>query len=184
MSGVSPTDFDRLLEWLHPERNQAGRIYEDIRRKMSRFFTCRGCTEADTLADSTIERVNGLILRDGFKLTGEPILFFYGVARNIWHEWQRHSRRPLPELADLYKAPEDPLEYDCLQSCLEELTPEQRDLILSYYRYEPGRKIECREQLAKKCGTAVNALRIRVHRIRIVLRSCVERCVQSEGRLA
>lgn len=179
MCAVVPTDFDRLLECLHPDRHQAGKIYEDIRRKLIQFFICRGCTEADTQADLTIDRVNRLILREGFKLTGEPILLFYGVARNILHEWQRQSARPLPQLAAFQQTEESSQQYDCLESCLEELMPAQKDLILSYYQYESGKKIASREKLAKQSGMAVNALRIRVHRIRGVLRPCIERCIQA-----
>jgi hypothetical protein len=183
VSGVSPADFDRLLGWLHPERNHAGRIYEEIRRKMIRFFICRGCTDPDSLTDSTIDRVNSVIVREGFRFDGEPLLFFYGVARNVCHEWQRQAARPMPQAADLYIRRDDPLQYDCLESCIKELAFDQRDLILSYYRYEPGRKGECREQLAQRYGLGVNALRIRVHRIRTKLRECIEECVRINNSL-
>jgi hypothetical protein len=178
VSSILPHDFDQLLRWLHPERDNASRIYEGIRYKLTHFFRCRGCTEPDVLADSTIDRVNVLIVRDDFTFTGKPILFFYGVARNIWHEWQRKENRPKPKAADLYATPENPLRYDCLESCMKELVAEQRNLIVSYYEYESGQKAETRVQLARRCGMAENALRLRVHRIRRMLRVCINKCMQ------
>ena len=39
--------FDALLAWLDPEREAAGRKYEEIRLRLIKLFTCRGCSEPD-----------------------------------------------------------------------------------------------------------------------------------------
>jgi len=182
-SGVSRLGFERLLQWLHSDRERAGQIYEEIRRKLIRFFTCRACTDPDSLTDVVIDRVNNAITRPDFEFGGEPILFFYGFARNICLEHQRQAARqsPLPSdllLSDLYVQDEDLLRIRCLESCVEMLAPNHRKMVLSYYQYEPGAKTESREQLAQECGMALNALRIRVHRIRLKLRECITMCTK------
>jgi DNA-directed RNA polymerase specialized sigma24 family protein len=177
-SGVSRQGFERLLEWLHSDRERAGQTYEEIRRRLIRFFTCRACTDPDSLADVVIDRVNNAIMRPDFEFSGEPILLFYGFARNVCLEHQRQAARPRPLPGDLYVQPEDPLPFQCLESCVGMLSPNQRKMILSYYQYEPGAKTENREQLAQEYGMALNALRIRVHRIRLKLRECIMMCTR------
>jgi len=183
MSNVSASheNFERLLQWLHPEREPAGQVYEDIRNKLIRFFFYRGCADPDVLADVVIDRVSGAIAREGFEFVGEKIIFFYGFARNVCFESRRHSMRPKPLVTDLYPQREDPLLHACLESCLKQLAPNHRDLIISYYQYEPSNKTKSREQLAEQRGLDLNVLRIRVHRIRIKLRECMNICLESPG---
>ena len=47
--------FDRFLFWLDPNREEAAIKYEAIRRKLIKIFTCRGCIDAEDLADVTID---------------------------------------------------------------------------------------------------------------------------------
>ena len=56
-SDLSQEAFDRLLAWLNPNRALAGEKYEEIRRRLIKIFTCRGCTCPEVLADETINRV-------------------------------------------------------------------------------------------------------------------------------
>jgi hypothetical protein len=60
---------------------------------------------------------------------------------------------------------------------LELLTPEDREMIITYYRGERATKIRNRKQLADRTGLGENALRIRTHRIRVRLAQCVEGCL-------
>ena len=78
--------FDELLLWLSPDREEAGRQYEDIRRKLIRLFNCRGCDNPEELTDETINRVIKIVESKAVEYSGEPILLFYGVARNVVHE--------------------------------------------------------------------------------------------------
>ena len=71
-------------------------------------------------------------------------------------------------------------EYECLERCLEQLPPDNRDLVLRYYQQERKAKIEHRKSLATELGIAVNALRIRAHRIRLVLQRCVRDCIEQQ----
>jgi DNA-directed RNA polymerase specialized sigma24 family protein len=82
------------------------------------------------------------------------------------------------------KAPEEveeiEREYACLEHCLQRLTPENRELVLQYYEDEKRAKIDHRKKLAEKLGIALNALRIRAHRIRLVLEQCVQECMRQQ----
>jgi DNA-directed RNA polymerase specialized sigma24 family protein len=69
-------------------------------------------------------------------------------------------------------------EYQCLEACLGNVSGETRDLVVRYYEMEGQAKIERRKQLAVELGIAVNALRIRAHRIRLGLQRCVRNCLE------
>jgi DNA-directed RNA polymerase specialized sigma24 family protein len=67
---------------------------------------------------------------------------------------------------------------ECLDRCLGQLEPAQRDLIVEYYRGTGRQKIEARRNLAARLGISMNALSIRASRIRDALERCVEACRQ------
>jgi hypothetical protein len=54
---LTEESFESLLSWLAPERESAGRRYEDIRQALVKIFTWRGIPEAEDMADETINRV-------------------------------------------------------------------------------------------------------------------------------
>jgi len=68
-------------------------------------------------------------------------------------------------------------EYECLDRCMRQLTPNNRELVLQYYQQEKRDKIDHRRDLAEQLGIALNALRIRAHRIRASLQECVQNCL-------
>jgi DNA-directed RNA polymerase specialized sigma24 family protein len=169
--------FDALLAWLDPNREAAAQRYETIRLRLIKIFACRGCSEAEDLADETINRVTSKLTEIQAGFAGDPARYFYGVANKIHLEYLRRKPVPPPPEPKTESA-ESELEYQCLDRCVEKLTAEHRDLVLSYYQEQRHAKIEHRKQLAAKLGIAVNALRIRAHRIRVSLQQCVKQCVQ------
>jgi RNA polymerase sigma factor (sigma-70 family) len=66
---------------------------------------------------------------------------------------------------------------DCLNSCLQDLEPEKKELILSYYARDKQAKIDHRSEMARKLGISVETLRVRVHRLRVTIETCIERCL-------
>ncbi len=92
-------------------------------------------------------------------------------------EYVRKKRDPVPP-----PAPDPPEEterdYECLEQCMERLTSKSRELVLEYYQAEKRAKIDRRKELASRLGIAVNALRIRAHRIRSNLQECVFECTK------
>lgn len=176
---LTQEDFDRLLAWLDPERDKAGQKYEMIRLRLVKIFTCWGCHEAEDLADETINRVTTKVndIAEGYE--GDPALYFYGVAHKVHLEYLRRKPPPAAPLSDIQNDIEQ--EYECLERCMEQLSTDQRELILQYYREDKRAKIELRKKLAQRLGIALNALRIRVHKIREILQRCVQRCIEQSA---
>jgi DNA-directed RNA polymerase specialized sigma24 family protein len=70
---------------------------------------------------------------------------------------------------------------DCLHSCLQKLSAEQRELIMAYYAKEKQAKIDHRLELARSLGISVKALRVKVFRIRLSLEHCIERSLKRKA---
>ncbi len=172
------TPFDSLLAWLGPDRERAALKYEQIRQRLIRIFACRGCPDADVLADQTIERVTQLLPRIAADYAGDPAPYFYEVAKKIFLESQR--KRPPASFVAPPKADSEEVERDhaCLERCMEELAAGEGELMVEYYRYDRRAKIEHRRGLAENLDITPNALRIRAHRIRAALQRCVQACVE------
>ena len=171
-------DFDRFLSWLDPNREEAGRKYETIRLKLIKFFTCRGCADVEELADITISRVIRKIQEISESYVGDPMPYFYGVARKVCLE--RCKKRPpvLPPPPIEDSAEEKEQRHDCLERCLGELTAEERRMVLDYYWGDKSEKIERRKEMAEELGISPNTLRIRVHRLRTKLQKCIRKCLE------
>jgi DNA-directed RNA polymerase specialized sigma24 family protein len=187
---LSQESFDALLVLLGPERDRAGERYEAVRARLLRFFTWRGAAAPEELTDETFDRVCRKVAE------GEPIRpndaerYFLGVARNVLREaWDLARRRGVREElndATLAAQPSPPAAEEdpaltCLERCLGALPLETRALVLLYYEAEGGAKIDQRRSLASRMGIGVNALRIRLHRLRGRLESCVRTCVERGG---
>ena len=180
--------FDEILAWLHPDRNEAANIYVQLRNDLTKIFAWNRCADPDGLTDEVFDRVARKVhdLRSNFE--GDPKLFFYGVARNLIKESPKRIKKQVSiEDTDL-PAPEAPVEdegaalrEECLNSCLNQLTAEKRELILGYYAKEKQAKIDHRTQLARRMKISVETLRVRVHRIRGTLEKCIEGCLDSIG---
>jgi DNA-directed RNA polymerase specialized sigma24 family protein len=107
---------------------------------------------------------------------GDPALFFYGVARNVRHEYERKKLKPVAQPVEAYSEDlED--EHECLEKCMQTLLPNQRNLVLQYHREDKRAKIENRKRMAQQLGISTNALSIRAHRIKLALQQCVETCL-------
>src|SRR5688500_13949936 len=87
---MSEEAFNALLEWLHSDREQAGKIYEDVRNRLIRFAQNRDCPFFEECADETIHRV-AQIIYGGKKISIEKSLYsyFYAVAANVLKEFER-----------------------------------------------------------------------------------------------
>ncbi len=178
---LTQESFEHLLAWLGPEREEAGRRYEEVRRSLIKIFVSRGCREPEDLADETINRVVSKLSDIEGTYTGDRALYFYGVAKKLHLEYMKRRPAPTPPPRIEFEEEADEQGHACLQDCLGRLTPDNRNLILQYYQEEKGAKIDNRKLLAGRLGIALNALRIRAHRIRSSLQSCVEECLMQRG---
>lgn len=179
--GLDQALFNRLLEWLGPDREAGGQKYEAIRRRLIRIFVCRGSSISEELADRTINRVATKLPEIQQDYCGDPAPYFLSAAKYIFFESQRRERippvgMPEPPAPD----PDDEQDYDYLQRCLAELPPEDRKLIEAYYQYDKHEKIEHRRKMAEEMGMGMNALRIRACRIRTNILNRVEQLRAAE----
>ena len=177
--------FDELLAWLNPDRERAGRKYEDIRERLIRIFAHRGCLSAEDLADKTINKVARKVNEIKVYYVGDPALYFCGVARNVYADYSK-TQVELPVITEVLSAPEpdDPdeeseSEHRCLDRCLAHMTPKDRDVLLEYYREQGGAKIEGHKEMARRRGITVNALRILICRLRAGFKKCMQQCLNT-----
>jgi RNA polymerase sigma factor (sigma-70 family) len=174
---VTQESFDALLAWLDPRRELAAERYEDIRSRLIKLFTCRGCYEPEDLADETINRVTRRLKDIEASFTGDPRRYFYGVANKVHMEYLRRKSVAQPPISP-ESSEQIEREYECLERCMEHLTADNRELVLQYYQREKRAKIDHRRQLAQQLGIALNALRIRAHRLRASLQECLQNCLE------
>jgi len=184
--------FDQLLEWLDDGVESHGNTYLEIHRRLVAYFDRRNRPAPHELADETLNRIARTLEKDGVVETRPPARYCYVVARFVLLEDFRRDQRSVrldeqshagawrtvdevaTEPGDALASREQRLE--CLEGCLQKLTAAQRELIVEYYRGGQGQQIERRRDMAKRLGITMNALGIRVCRIRSALESCVEAC--------
>ena len=174
-SDITQEAFDTLLAWLDDNREEAGKKYELIRGRLLKLLTCRGCWEAEDVVDETISRVAAKIPEIAPNYQGDKALYFFGVAKWVYHEWlRRQDKAPPPPPPDVTV---DEGAYECLDGCMKTLPEENRQMVLRYYENEKKAKIDDRQAMADELGIGLNALRIRAHRTRLLLRKCVKSCM-------
>lgn len=181
---LTPEAFDNLLAAFDPIRDSAAQKYLELRGNLVRFFEWRGCPFPEDHADETFNRVARKIA-DGEQIQ-KPSGYVMGVARllvlEIIKARSRQSealdeyQRSYNEVADV---PESEDRIDCLQKCLQQLSSDNRELIIQYYQGDKREKIENRRKLGKRLGVAINTLRMRAQRLREHLQVCVEGCVNA-----
>jgi hypothetical protein len=183
---LPPEALDTLLARLHPDRDHAAADYEALRARLIRFFEWKHSEAPDRLADETLDRVALRLLGEG-----EPIekigAFAHGVAANLCREQSQQPAQVSIETIIPPQLPvEDPRQIDKdaaaeglrlrrlerQRRCLELLAPEDRNLITEYHRGRGRERMQARRALAIRIGIGMNALRIRVHRIRCWLMDC------------
>ena len=178
---LSGDSLQRLLDLLDPDPVRAGRRYQQLRVRLIRLFEWRGARFPEDLADETVARV-ARRLDDGVEIRSEdPFRYFCGVAHLVFKEVLRERKKdrvlqdpaswPAPETGE--DGGEDE-RMEVLQECLDQLGGDQRDLLLEYHEGERRERIDNRRALADGLGIELNALRIRVHRMRQKLEKCVE----------
>ncbi len=176
--------FDELLSWLDSNRDKAALRYETIHLGLLKILSYWGCNKAEEAADETINRVAAKVPAIRNKYQGDPARYFYAVARNVLLEYRRESQKLLPLIDQLHSTPNpeptDELAYQCVESCMQKLDSNDRELLLRYVEQDTP---EQRKNLAKSLGITRNALRVRVSRIVLRVKKCVNKCMQAGNRV-
>lgn len=168
------TETDTSADLLSKEGHQ------ETRAKLMSFLQRHGSFAPDDEADECFFRLWKAISK------GEEIQsvegFLFGVAKNVRKERARQPRTIIllsDVSADSSSDRAERLDH-CLSHCLKNLPPDERKLFLAYHSAEGKNLVELRRSLAERHGLTAEALRLRVHRIRKNLDSCLEKCLKAE----
>jgi DNA-directed RNA polymerase specialized sigma24 family protein len=187
---LTPVAFARLLKWLDDGTASDGKTYLEMRRRLVAYFDRRNRPAADVLADETLNRISRTLEKSGSIATRPPARYCYVVARFVLLEDLRRERLYVP-FDEIHAgnsiewrwtadggcaASGEERRFECLDRCLLTLKPEQRELVVDYYSEAHRQRIDCRRGLAARLGITMNALGIRVCRIRGALEACVDAC--------
>ena len=171
-SSIDQTIFDELFKLLEPEADSIELGFSQCRRKLFKFFVWRHCDDPESLADETIVRLLKNV-NNGQKISSQsPYSYVYGIATNVFHEYLRVRKKnvvltDLSYLSEQVFTPED----DCGPLCLKKLEPEKLELLVHYYLDK-----EDRDKIAEEQLSSINALRLKIHRIKQELKRCWEEC--------
>lgn len=179
-SNMTLDNFDEMLLWLDSDRQKAVEKYEKIRRRIIKIYTNRGYRFPDEIADETDVRVCRKISQIVAKWNegDDPALYFYKVAKYVYLETTHQTPAGLPAPAPEPSERKELL-HACLDQCLAQLQPQQRNLILQFHEGEKGVRIENRQRLAAKHGINTKALSLRAFRLHRALRPCLNECLKA-----
>ena len=174
--------FSRLLQWLDDGVGSQSERYLEMRRRLVSYFDRRNRPSADDLAGETLRRIARTLEKDGAISITPPARYCYVVAKCVLHEDVRceplHVALGEPGIAVASAghgvAPHEPGAALTIEGqrpervgwCLQALKPEQRQVVVDYYRGTGRRTIERRRDMAKGLGLTLDALGIRAFRIR------------------
>src|SRR5215470_11944369 len=138
---LSANAFAKLLDSFGSDRESAGEKYEDLRRILTRFFEWRGAPFPEEQTDETFNRV-ARKLDQGVQIKNIGG-YCYEVARLVCLESLKShdiKRAPL-NTESLWAAPkfkgddssDREAHLECLDECLNNLTDQNRELIVTYY---------------------------------------------------
>jgi len=182
---LTQTAFDRLLARLDSDRDIAADRYLRLRRDLVRLFEWRGCSTPDEYADETINRCARKI-QEGEEIR-DVATYSIGVARMLLREMCRdrfRQARSLDETPEPCTGPEmkSDLEHraEALRLSLEELSHDDRFLILNYYNGDKSDKIKSRKMLSELFGIGASTLRLRALRIREKLQLCTQNYIETQ----
>ncbi|HEY6232589.1 MAG TPA: hypothetical protein VIW64_15100 [Pyrinomonadaceae bacterium] len=169
-------EFQKLLHWLA----SSGTDYEIMHRRLVKILLTKQCFDAEALADEVMNRV-AVRIDDVVSRYTDPPRCLQGFEKNVYREALEDRMKlvhvdpppPKPEPDD-----ERELKDRCLTHCLGELDPAEADLFRGYFPPPGVSPKKARRELAAKLKLSANALRIKAHRVRKILRLCMESCVE------
>lgn len=184
VSGIDAAAWHGLLAFLARGGGDGGPAYEELHHRLVVYFDWKGCAGARELADETLNRVAQKLAAGETIETDEPARYAFGVARFVYLEavkrGDRHATADTPGAGVRDPAVQDEAvqreaDLAALEACLDAMPAQTRALLLRYHEDDGRQRIDHRKRLADELGIALNALRIRMHRVRAQLEDCVRR---------
>lgn len=177
---ITQEEFDRLLDWLDPEREKAAKKFLLLRERFVKIFLSRGCHEAEDVFYDTMGRIARKPLGFFAGYDGDPVKYIYGVAHNVFLEWtaKQPSWGELPNVLTVRHSETDEARTECQEYCLEQLETKDREMLARYFRGQGQPRIDERKVLAKERHLTENALRLRISRLRQAVIDCLDNCLK------
>lgn len=202
MKELTAENFALLLQWLSADPQIAAERYNQLRRRLIRFFAGRRCLEAERLADEVFDRA-AVKLATGEQFTTSAEIYCLGVARNVALENFRGTEQRRTSLEELtvsseprvpshqeleerfreeeFSNRERIIYLSCLRDCLSRFNPKQKELLEEYYQgQKAGENKEVRKAQAKRLGIKTEALTLRILRLRRKLADCIRACARPQ----
>ena len=169
--------FEQFLSRLAPDVPSSSERYLWLRARLIKFFAWKRCEDPEGLSDETIGRlITNLYAGEEIE---KPSSYAYGTAHNVFREnarsiarhdqiqdsWEVALERPGAQKHDAFE--------ECARLCLEKLSDDKKRVLEQYYSDEGNR-----EELARRMGLSVAALRTKIHRLKPDLRDCYEKCMK------
>jgi hypothetical protein len=160
--------WSRLLHALDPDAAQAGSRYEWLRQRLIALYRLRRLPGPEDLADAALDRVAWRLMR-GPIADADVAGYLRMVAAEIADDADRRERERAVDPSALPAPPashdrEEPLARLC--RCLDALPRSERQTLLDYETGFGHARVRRRKALAAELGIPMNALRVRVHRLR------------------
>ncbi len=175
--------------------------YEQMRRALIIFFAANGCgARADDLPDKVFQVAERKLRDPSFvsDYEGDPPPYLWTVARFVLKSERRMQKKeaevreksardirqaliPRRDASETAAVQTKERRARCLDRCMENIAETWRSLILEYYQAEGAEKKRIRQEMAHELGISLNALRVRVFKIRRTLRECMTSCLRERG---
>jgi RNA polymerase sigma factor (sigma-70 family) len=191
-------EFELMLTWLGDDSERGAHAYLEFHKRTTGLFINWHACAPEDLADETLSRLAHQLSAGKEIDRGSRSAYVHGIAKNIRREHWRNcetckrqqitrddanDKDPFDSLAvigssgDSEDAEEKERRLQCLDDCLEQMSAEERSVLLEYYAEDKTRKIVKRDRLAERLGVTSGALRQRIWKLRTPLRDCVVKCV-------
>ncbi|HYP25969.1 MAG TPA: RNA polymerase sigma factor [Blastocatellia bacterium] len=186
--------LDKFLSCLSPDPDARGAEYLKIYQRFYYFFERNNVADPDRLVDISIDRAARMIMAG--EEVRNPAAYLTGIARNVLREYWKSPEMRVEGLDGDLPAGRTPAglpppseeekielerRLDCLERCAKTLPEAERQHVIDYYYEEKRAKINRRKQIAEELGISQGALRVRMHRIRERLETCITKCLQEHS---
>jgi DNA-directed RNA polymerase specialized sigma24 family protein len=182
--------FEAFLLRLDPRgRDRAGEKYELLKQKLRLFFRQRLWSRGDVCIDVCVDETLDRVARN--VAAGEKIAhlnaYVSAVARNVLYEAIRSPQTTEVDPDSSHPATAEQEEdlthnrmMECLEGCLSELPRSGRTALLDWYREKGRKKKAIHQRIRDRFRTSASGARTRVFRTKLVLRRCVEDCLNED----
>jgi len=175
---LTSESFAKLLKTLSSNEAEAAVVYTDLHTSLVRYFQLKGISEPDKAADETIDRVAEKINQENE--IKDLIKYTFGVAKFVYLEKLRREKIGLHAADGFYLKTDASKEFgkndefEPHRKCFENLYEHEQEFLSAYFEDLPFDQLfENRQKMADRENVSLNALRIRVLRIRKRLEDCL-----------